>query len=136
VAVIDPDRPVSTVQDQDLRIEWYSGTGAGGQYRNKHQNSCRITHVPTGITAKAECRSRSNSLEQAKSALSKAVDQQLQKQYNSAVSQNRRQQVGSGQRGDKIRTYRFQDDSVQDHQSGLTARCELIMRGHMDRLWK
>jgi peptide chain release factor 1 len=136
VAVIDPAQPVTHIRDQDLRIEWYSGTGAGGQYRNKHQNSCRITHIPTGITAKAECRSRANSLEQARSALAKTVDQKTQMQYNNTLSENRRQQVGSGQRGDKIRTYRFQDDSVQDHNTGCSARCSAVLKGNVDLLWR
>jgi peptide chain release factor 1 len=123
------------IRDQDLRIEWYSGTGAGGQYRNKHQNSCRITHIPTGITAKAECRSRTNSLEQARSALAKTVDQKMQMQYNNTLSENRRQQVGSGQRGDKIRTYRFQDDVVQDHITGQKSSVKRVLNGNFDLLW-
>ncbi len=136
VAVVDPTRPTFEIREEDLRIEWYSGTGAGGQYRNKHQNSCRITHIPTGITAKAECRSRTNSLEQARSALVKTVDQKMQMQYNNTLSEDRRQQVGSGMRGDKIRTYRFQDDSVQDHNTGQTARCSAVLKGNIDQLWR
>ena len=135
VAVIDPTKPTTVIRDQDLRIEWYSGTGAGGQYRNKHQNSCRITHIPTGITAKAECRSRTNSLEQARSALAKTVDQKMQMQYNNTLSENRRQQVGSGQRGDKIRTYRFQDDVVQDHITGQKSSVKRVLNGNFDLLW-
>lgn len=121
--------------DADLKIEWYSGTGAGGQYRNKHQNSCRITHIPTGITAKAECRSRTNSLEQAKLAIQQRVDSEAQRQYNTTVASDRKRQVGTGMRGDKIRTYRFQDDNVQDHLTGKRAKCSTVLKGNVDLLW-
>ena len=135
VAVIDESAPMIRVMDADLKIEWYSGTGAGGQYRNKHQNSCRITHIPTGITAKAECRSRTNSLEQAKLAIQQRVDSETQRQYNTTVASDRKRQVGTGMRGDKIRTYRFQDDNVQDHLTGKRAKCSTVLKGNVDLLW-
>ncbi len=121
--------------DADLKIEWYSGTGAGGQHRNKHQNSCRITHLPTGITATAQCRSRQNSLEQALSTISKEVDNLVKRQYNNAIAYDRRQQVGSGMRGDKIRTYRFQDDRVQDHITGKISSTKKVLQGNFNLLW-
>ncbi len=135
VAVID-SRVISTViAERDLEIEWFSGTGAGGQYRNKHQNSCRVTHKPTGITAKSECRSRANSLAEATSEIQKRVDQQLQSKYNDSVASDRKAQVGTGMRGDKIRTYRFQDDRVQDHVTGKTGSVKKVLAGNFDLLW-
>jgi len=137
VAVIDSEEACTapTIQQGDLKIEWYSGTGAGGQYRNKHQNSCRITHLPTGTIAKAECRSRQNSLNEAMSEIQRRVDEMTQRQYNNTVAVDRRRQVGSGMRGDKIRTYRFQDDVVQDHLTGQRAKCTQILKGNIDLLW-
>ena len=135
VAVVDPDRPTITVCEQDLRIEWYSGTGAGGQHRNKHQNSCRITHIPTGIVAKAECRSRTNSQAEAMASIQKRVDEKLQQSYNSNLASDRKSQVGTGMRGDKIRTYRFQDDRVQDHITGKTSSVKKVLAGNFDLLW-
>jgi len=123
------------IQEHDLQIEWYSGTGAGGQHRNKHQNSCRITHTPTGITAKAECRSRTNSLAEATEAIQKRVDHLLQSKYNNDVASDRKAQVGTGMRGDKIRTYRFQDDQVQDHMTGKRASTKKILQGNFSLLW-
>ena len=138
VAVIDGDSDMRSVSipEQELKIEWYSGTGAGGQYRNKHQNSCRITHIPTGIVVKAECRSRQNSRDEALAQIQQRVDLLYQTQYNNNVARNRRQQVGTGMRGDKIRTYRFQDDRVQDHLTGKTAKCSAVLKGNFDLLWK
>ncbi len=138
VAVIDRTTEIGSVaiNQNDLKIEWYSGTGAGGQYRNKHQNSCRITHLPTGITAKAECRSRQNSLDQAMSAIQNQLDETVKRSYNSNIASDRKRQVGSGMRGDKIRTYRFQDDVVQDHVSGLKSSVKRVLSGNFDLLWR
>ena len=138
VAVIDRMAEIgsATIPDSDLKIEWYSGTGAGGQHRNKHQNSCRITHLPTGTVATAQCRSRQNSLAEALNAIQKHIDNQTQTAYSKEVASYRKAQVGSGMRGDKIRTYRFQDDRVQDHITGRSAKCSAVLRGNFDLLWQ
>ena len=135
VAVISNAIPTITVNESDLKIEWYSGTGAGGQYRNKHQNSCRITHIPTGIVAKSECRSRTNSKNAAVVEIQRRVAEIMQKQYNDGVANDRKKQVGTGMRGDKIRTYRFQDDVVKDHITNKSSTVKKIMAGNFDLLW-
>jgi peptide chain release factor 1 len=135
VAVLDPAVPRFTVDPKDIRTEWYSGSGAGGQHRNKHQNSCRLTHVPTGIVATSQSRSRQNSYTEAYETLKQRLDEKYKSAYNSALAVDRKQQVGSGQRGDKIRTYRFQDDRVKDHETGKSASCSQVLRGHFDLLW-
>lgn len=135
VAITDPAEVTAKVNESDLRIEWYSGTGAGGQHRNKHQNSCRITHIPTGTVATAQCRSRQNSLDQALSTIHKTVDEMVKNQYNNSIASDRRQQVGSGMRGDKIRTYRFQDDVVKDHVTNKSNSVKKVLGGNFDLLW-
>jgi peptide chain release factor 1 len=138
VAIVDAEGPVQQkiIPESDLRIEWYSGTGAGGQHRNKHQNSCRITHIPTGIVATAQCRSRQNSLAEALQTIQTQVDNIIQTAYTNIVAADRKQQVGSGMRGDKIRTYRFQDDRVQDHITGRSAKCSAVLKGNFNLLWQ
>ena len=136
VAVIDPSVKKTTIQEKDLRIEWYSGTGAGGQHRNKHQNSCRITHIPTGVVATAQCRSRENSYNEALSTIHQRVDNNNQMMYNTEIANDRKTQVGSGMRGDKIRTYRFQDDRVQDHLTNKVASASKVLAGNFDLLWR
>jgi len=135
VAITDPEIQVKEYKDSDFKIEWYSGTGAGGQHRNKHQNSCRITYLPTGQTATAQCRSRQNSQEQAKAALLETLNSHADKEFKIGIDANRRQQVGSGMRGDKIRTYRFQDDVVKDHISGKSASVNKVLKGFFDLMW-
>ena len=138
VAVVDTTAEIRsvTIPESDLKVEWYSGTGAGGQHRNKHQNSCRITHIPTGIVATAQCRSRQNSLAEALQTIQTQVDNITQTAYTKEIASTRKAQVGTGMRGDKIRTYRFQDDRVQDHVTGRSAKCSAVLRGKFDLLWQ
>jgi len=135
VAIIDPEVTVVSFNQHDCDIDWFSGTGAGGQHRNKHQNSCRITHRPTGITAVAQCRSRTNSLAEAMCNIQQRLDSIAQSKYNKTVADDRKIQVGTGMRGDKIRTYRFQDDRVHDHITDKTASLKKVMNGNFDLLW-
>jgi peptide chain release factor 1 len=135
VAIIDPEVTVVAFNEKDCDIDWFSGTGAGGQHRNKHQNSCRITHRPTGITAVAQCRSRTNSLAEAMCNIQQRLDSIAQSKYNKTVADDRKIQVGTGMRGDKIRTYRFQDDRVHDHITVKTASLKKVMNGNFDLLW-
>lgn len=135
VAITDPTIRKVDYRESDFRIEWYSGTGCGGQFRNKHQNSCRMTHVPTGQTATAQCRSRQNSLEQAKKSLINTLQSAHYTQAKADLNFTRKNQVGSGMRGDKIRTIRFQDNTVLDHRTNKRMTADMYMKGYMDRLW-
>ena len=135
VAITDPTIVKIEYNESDFKIEWYSGTGAGGQHRNKHQNSCRIIHMPTGQTATAQCRSRQNSLEQAKQALLETLKSADYMQAKADLDFTRKNQVGSGMRGDKIRTYRFQDDIVKDHKSGKSGSVNKVLKGYFDLMW-
>lgn len=135
VAIMSELKTVAEVRECDLKIEWYSGSGAGGQHRNKTQNSCRLLHIPTGITANAQTRSRQNSLNDALSVLRKRVKDAQEYRDSLAQSADRKDQMGSGMRGDKIRTYRFQDDQVKDHNTGKSATCTKVMNGYIDLLW-
>jgi peptide chain release factor 1 len=122
--------------DKDFRVEWFSGTGGGGQYRNKHQNSCRLIHIETGLVESAQCRSRANSYKEAKEALIRRIEAMDANTHHQHTASIRKNQVGSGMRGDKIRTYRFRDDIVTDHESGKSASCTKVMKGNFDLLWK
>ena len=138
VAVIDRIEGFgpSSIPQSDLKIEWYSGTGAGGQHRNKHQNSCRITHLPSGLIVTSQTRSRQNSLNAAMADLQQRLDAETKRLYNNTIASDRKQQVGSGMRGDKIRTYRFQDDVVKDHLTNKTSSVKKILAGNFDLLWR
>ena len=111
------------IDDNHFRVEWFSGTGAGGQHRNKKQNSCRMIHIPTGTVETRQGRKRESNLREAKAAIIGRLTSLKSQQVSSTIASTRKDQVGSGMRGDKIRTYRFQDDIVTDHRSGKRAKC-------------
>ena len=134
VAVIDPDAAPEVGSGDEFKVEYYSGTGAGGQHRNKHQNSCRITHVPSGVTRSAQTRSRESSYREAMEALQRDLEAHARGESAKAANGIRRRQVGSGERSDKRRTYRFQEDRVVDHISGKAASCAKVMTGQFELL--
>lgn len=127
--------PWSLRRDQDFRVEWFSGSGAGGQHRNKHQNCCRYIHVPTGTVVKVEGRERTKNMIYAKEEMKKRLDSMGNLEYTGRLGQIRKDQVGSGQRGDKVRTIRMQADEAVDHRTGKRIRAQDYLEGKMDRLW-
>lgn len=138
VAILDENKEIqSKIKDSDILVEWFNGTiGAGGQNHQKTQNCARITHLPTGIVRTGQTRSRKNSFKIAMDALEEDIKNIEIDNKKKAFNSIRKNQIGTGQRGDKIRTYRFQDDIVTDHNTGKTAKASKIMKGHFDLLWK
>jgi peptide chain release factor 1 len=135
VAVMSPNNVKTVVRDSDLKVEWYSGSGAGGQHRNKVQCCCRLTHIPTGTMATAQTRSRQNSYKLARETIVERVESAAASKHKHETSMDRKQQMGSGMRGDKRRTYRFQDDMLKDHETGRSASCEQVLAGFFELLW-
>jgi peptide chain release factor 1 len=125
----------ATLDDRDLSIRWYSGTGAGGQHRNRHLNSIELTHVPTGVSRSAQTRSRENSMASAREALTRAVSELCSGAAAAARNDGRRSQIGNGGRGERNRLWRFRDDVVTDDDTGLSTSCSRAMRGGLDALW-
>jgi len=139
VAVINQDQyalpKYDTIDPSDLKVEWYSGTGAGGQHRNKHQNSIRLTHLPTGHVETAQCRSREASKKEAMDRMTTVLQNRSNAHVRKAQSIERKSQMGSGMRGDKVRTYRFQDNIATDHRTAKKVPLSKIMEGHFELLW-
>lgn len=136
--LIDEDRDdlFCKRESSDFRIEWFGGTTkAGGQHRNKHENSCRLVHVPTGIIKTAQSRSRESSYREARKALDLELDRGGTAHLAFEENSTRRKQMGAGARGDKRRTYRLLDDRVADHLTGKRARYSQVMNGDMCALW-
>lgn len=139
VAVLDPSQRPSgghaQVADRDFQVAFFSGTGPGGQNRNKVQASARVTHLPTGLVRTAQTRSRENSVRLAKAALLEDLKAAAAAAVAAVQRTDRLAQMGSGERGDKRRTYRFQDDQVLDHRTGRKARASRVLEGAFDALW-
>lgn len=119
----------------DFEYRWFSGTGKGGQKRNKSMSCLEITHKPTGITQLANGRSRVINEQTAMDALKQKLDSISIDNNHNKVNDNRAKQIGSGQKSDKRRTYRFKDDAVVDHITGKTTSIRQFMKGSIEQLW-
>lgn len=138
VSVLDKENDNSLFEEfdeKDFHISFFSGTGPGGQNRNKVQASARIIHIPSGMVRTAQTRSRKNSVALAMSALLEDLREMSQKQVKGQENWKRKEQVGSGMRGDKRRTYRFQEGLVHDHITGKTLDLRSLMAGNTNQLW-
>ena len=88
------------------------------------------------MIATAQCRSRENSLKEAKVNILERLNSRQSGAAHEALSLDRRTQMGTGERGDKIRTYRFQDNIVKDHNTGKQAQTHKVMAGNFQLLWR
>lgn len=134
-AARDAASPLLQRGDGDFRVEWFSGSGAGGQHRNRHLNCARLIHIPSGLKQERQGRSREANYRDAMAALNAMLDERLRSGSKAVEDDVRRQQIGSGMRGDKRRTYRFQDDVVTDHITGRSMRASKAMKGGLMELW-
>lgn len=124
------------INQNDLRIDVFRAGGPGGQCVNTTDSAVRITHIPTGIVVSCQDeKSQHKNKDKAMKILrSRVYDMMLQKQ-NDAISQERRSQVGSGDRSERIRTYNFPQGRVTDHRIGLTLhRLDSVMNGDLDEI--
>ncbi|OQY10998.1 MAG: peptide chain release factor 1 [Marinitoga sp. 4572_148] len=124
------------IDDKDLRIDTYRAGGAGGQHVNKTESAVRIVHMPTGIVVTCQNeRSQHQNKEAAMSILrAKLYEEALRKQQEKLTSQ-RRSQIGTGERSEKIRTYNFPQNRVTDHRIGFTSyRLNFILDGDLDEI--
>ena len=131
VAVLNTDssKPVS-LNMRDLEIKTSRGTGPGGQARNKTDSCVTITHIPTGVSARVDMRSQAQSKALALEILASRLEETRNNNIAKERNDTRKMQLGSGQRGDKIRTYRVRDDVVSDHRTGCTWRYSDWIRGN------
>ncbi len=123
------------IKPNDLKIEWYSGSGAGGQHRNKHQNSIRLTHVPSNITVTAQCRSRENSLTTAQATLIERLSREFNQRVKMDTHSERKDKMGTGTRGSYIRSYCFQHNTVKDVNSQQSITPAKFFSGFIELLW-
>ncbi len=120
----------------DLQIDTFRAGGAGGQHVNKTESAIRITHLPTGTVVECQDeRSQHKNKDKAMKILrSKLYEKQLQEQQ-AAIASDRKSQVGSGDRSERIRTYNYPQGRITDHRIGLTLyRMEQVLNGDIDEL--
>jgi peptide chain release factor 1 len=135
VAVLPEAEDVDVeVNESDLRIDVYRASGAGGQHVNKTESAVRITHIPTGIVvAMQEERSQHKNRAKAMKILRARMYEQQRSSLHATRAADRKSQVGTGDRSERIRTYNFPQGRVTDHRINLTLhKIDRIMLGEMD----
>ncbi|MBQ9513602.1 MAG: peptide chain release factor 1 [Clostridia bacterium] len=137
VAVLPEAEDVEvTIDEKDLRVDTLRSSGAGGQHINKTESCIRLTHIPTGIVVLCQDeRSQTKNREKAMRVLKSRLYDYYQSQYDKEYADNRRSQVGTGDRSERIRTYNFPQGRVTDHRIGLTLyTLENFMMGDLDEM--
>jgi peptide chain release factor 1 len=138
VAVLaEPDEvEVTDLNPAELRIDTYRASGAGGQHVNKTESAIRITHLPTGIVVECQDeRSQHKNRSRAMALMKAKILAAEQEKRDSEVARDRKLQVGTGDRSERIRTYNFPQGRVTDHRINLTLyKLGDIMQGKIDEL--
>jgi peptide chain release factor 1 len=130
VAVLEePSENELKLETRDVEETTTRGSGPGGQHRNKTDTCVVVKHLPTGITARVDGRSQWQNRQDAWALLRARIWEGTRKRGEQERAQKRREQIGSGMRGDKRRTIRTQDGTVTDHVSGQRWRLKEYLRG-------
>jgi peptide chain release factor 1 len=137
VAVLPEAEEVEVdINQNDLRIDTYCASGAGGQYVNRTETAVRITHIPTGIVVQCQDeKSQLKNKEKAMRVLRAKVLELAEEEQRKEVEADRRSQVGTGDRSERIRTYNFPQGRVTDHRIGLTLhKLDFVLNGEIDEI--
>lgn len=137
VAVLPEAEDVEVdINPNDLQIDTYRSGGAGGQHVNKTESAIRITHIPTGLVVQCQDeRSQHKNRDKAMRVLKSRLLELYQSKAAEAEADERKSQVGSGDRSERIRTYNFPQSRVTDHRIGLTLyKLEAFLDGDMDEV--
>ena len=122
------------IRPDEIRIETTRGSGPGGQHRNTTDSTVVITHISTGIKVVRNGRCQHKNKEEGLVEMKKRVNDFYRTGYDNASSEERRDQIGNGDRGDKRRTYRVKDAIVIDHVTDKSASLKDILRGKIELL--
>ena len=137
VAVLpEPEDVELNLDPRDIKVDVYRSTGPGGQGVNTTDSAVRLTHLPTGIVISCQDeRSQIKNRTKAMRVLRARLLDKMQADQKKQISQERRSQVGTGDRSEKIRTYNFPDRRVTDHRIGFTLhKLEMILEGNLDEI--
>ena len=137
VAVLpEMDEVEFNINPTDLQVDTFRSSGAGGQHVNKTESAIRITHVPTGTVVECQDeRSQHKNRERAMKILASRLYEAERQKHDAALAAERKSQVGTGDRSERIRTYNFPQGRVTDHRIGLTLyKIEQIMNGDLDEV--
>ena len=124
------------INPADLQVDTFRSSGAGGQHINKTESAIRITHLPTGTVVECQDeRSQYKNKDKAMRVLRARLLEQKQQEQQTAIAADRKSQVGTGDRSERIRTYNFPQGRITDHRIGLTLyKIDTIMNGDLDEV--
>ena len=124
------------INPADLKIDTFRSSGAGGQHINKTSSAIRVTHIPTGTVVECQDeRSQYKNKDKALKILRSRLLDKAQREHDEAIASDRRSQVGTGDRSERIRTYNYPQGRVTDHRIGLTLyKLEQILNGDLDEV--
>ena len=124
------------INPADIRIDTYCASGAGGQYVNRTETAIRITHLPTGIVVQCQDeKSQLKNKEKAMKVLRARVNDLAVREQTESIAADRKNQVGSGDRSERIRTYNFPQGRVTDHRIGLTLhKLDAVLNGELEEI--
>lgn len=137
VAVLaEADEVELEINPSDLKTDVFRASGAGGQHINKTESAVRITHIPTGLVVECQDeRSQFKNKDKAMKILRSRLFEEKQKEQHDKIASERRLQVGTGDRSERIRTYNFPQGRLTDHRIGLTLyRLEDILNGNLEEV--
>ena len=137
VAVLPEAEDVEVdIAPEDLRIDTFRSSGAGGQHINKTESAIRITHLPTGLVVECQDeRSQHKNRDRAMKVLRSRLLDRAQSAQDEEIATTRRTQVGTGDRSERIRTYNFPQGRVTDHRIGLTLyHLDAVLSGNLDEV--
>ena len=124
------------IDDKDLKIDVFRASGAGGQHINKTESAVRITHLPTGLVVECQDeRSQQKNRDRAMKVLCSRLLEKKQAELDAAYASERRSQIGTGDRSERIRTYNFPENRLSDHRIGLTLyKLDSVLNGNLDEV--
>ena len=124
------------INPADIKMDVYRASGAGGQHVNKTSSAVRLTHIPTGIIAECQTeRSQLQNREYAMKLLKSRIYEMQQKEQDEKLAKERKSQVGSGDRSEKIRTYNYPQRRITDHRIGMSIyQMEDFLNGNLDEM--
>jgi len=124
------------IKQHELRIDTYCASGAGGQHVNKTESAVRIVHLPTGTVVQCQDeKSQMKNKEQCMRVLRSKILEMAQAAQHAEISEERKSQVGTGDRSERIRTYNFPQGRVTDHRIGLTLhKLDFVLNGDLDEI--
>ena len=135
--LVEADEVELEINPTDLKIDYFRASGAGGQHINKTESAVRITYLPTNTVVECQDeRSQHKNKDKAMKILRSRIYEAMQEEQDAKIASERRMQVGTGDRSERIRTYNYPQGRLTDHRIGLTIyRLEDILNGNLDEVF-